>query len=199
MNPMAKFMIGFMTGEAVRPSPEHAMDVLKNISTVNSAHRTLMAINTGKWLSKDGTFLDGKGESGQAISPASAIFMGLTGLSPTSASDIFALSQLQKNQVELQKKGVKLFTTEWRRMHQADADNDPENAQRFMKNAYYLLKIHGIPEHKWATIMGQATEGINRPLREKMDWERLIVNSPADRRMQDTDTFNRIRQQRNAQ
>jgi hypothetical protein len=76
---------------------EDMTQIFKEIGSVNTAWRSIMAANTARWMSKKGVFLQDN------VSPLNAIFMGVTGLQPQESMDLSNLSASKKDEDERQK------------------------------------------------------------------------------------------------
>lgn len=128
---------------------EDFVDVFKEIAAINASWRMVMALNTGKWMSKNEGYVTD-------VSPGNAIFQTMTGLQDQRTSDVYRLSQSLKNEEAKQKYAEKAFVQEFRRfLHNSEAKNEAE-AQRNLTRARAILKILGYPEDKYKSVISMA-------------------------------------------
>lgn len=135
-------------------------DILTEISSVNYTWRTLAAIHTGRWLSKNETYLED-------TSPLKAIFMGTTGLVDQRVADLTITQDAIKRQEQAEKDGLNHFIKEMHRAFIARRDGNEEQAQDFERRARVWLEVSGYPVHKRSAAA--ATAG--------RDWESLVKRS----------------------
>ncbi len=140
---------------------EDFVDVFKEVASVNAAWRMVMAINTGRWMSKTEGYTSD-------VSTGNAIFSTLTGMQDQKVSDVYRLSQSLKAQESLEKFVEKQFIQEFRRaLKNAEAKNNSE-AERNMTRARAFLKIGGYPEDKYKTVIQMAIRD-NKSLVDRID------------------------------
>jgi hypothetical protein len=82
---------------------EDFLNVAKEANTINIIHRSIVAAQTAKWMSKKGQFLTDE------ISPWNAAFLAVTGFQPQQSIDLQAFYASNKDQEEAQKEGLKRF------------------------------------------------------------------------------------------
>lgn len=143
----------------------HVDDFVKpflEISSVSSAYKLAMALNTGKWVSKKEAYISD-------TSKGNAIFMFLSGLSPQEQSDMFTKTVTRENEKELQQKALARFTTEFRRFIETHKDN-PEQAKEYFKNAFAILRIAGYPEEKIPAATAIAAQGYESMI-NRTNWD----------------------------
>src|SRR5258708_21724977 len=72
------------------------------ISSVNTFRKSYVGVTMGKWIAtNDAPVMD--------VSKANAIFMGVTGLSPTEQSDAWLKGQIRNEEKSMQKDALKSF------------------------------------------------------------------------------------------
>lgn len=144
---------------------------LQEISSINNAWRTIAAINTGRFMSKHGIYLDD-------VSPINAFMMGITGLQPQRVTDLNTLAWSQKDRDELEKWAEKKFKENW---HQAlrIAKDQPDDAKDFFKRAFTYLWIGGIRDDKVSNILASASQD-NLSLVNQIDWSYYVAKAPKD-------------------
>jgi hypothetical protein len=128
-------------------SPEDMINPLREISSVNYAWKTYMGWETGKWMSRNNSYLE-------PTSPGNALFMGISGLSSEAESDMYTKSLSAKDNKAAIEQTMREYGKVMQQYIQAVANNDPDNAERFGKNAAWIL--NGIPEQMKAEAVAQA-------------------------------------------
>ena len=151
------------------------IDATQNISSVNNAMRVYYAMNVGKWYSRNGVYMTD-------IGGWEALFMGITGLSPTEMSDTFLKMESlvdtrdQKNQAK--KEIIK-------NIQRALRSESPEETKQFFTAARALLIAGGFMPNEYSQIMKEAQlpdsllDSVNRQFIEKAPIDQK------DSRMQD--------------
>lgn len=148
---------------------EDFVDLFKEISSVNTAWRTLMAINTGRWLSKKDNYL-------ADTSKADSIFSAITGLKDVSITDMQILTNSLQETKSLEKEVKKRFLQEYRRGVMAQK-SDPEQAKQFFTRAQTLLTIGGYPEDKISSLLSEAASN-NQATIDRLNWDFYLKYSP---------------------
>lgn len=165
-------MISMMKGDGdVFPmTTEDIVDVFKEISTVNTAWRTLAAINTGRWISKKEAYLTD-------TSGASAVFSAITGLKDQRINDLTTMSNSIKQQGEYEKAVEKQFLQEYRRGVLAQKDNNTEQAQKFFTRAQAWLAVGGYREDRVSSLLQKAISE-NQSVLEKVSFDFYVKKAP---------------------
>lgn len=151
----------------------HADDYLKPLKLASSASagiRAWDAINTGRWMGKDGQFLD-------EVSPHNAVFQSLFGLQSAKSSGAFLGGETLKDREDKKKETEKLFSEQMRRGLMALRDRDHEQATEYFKNGMVILRQRGFPENEMTEAFAAAMDN-NRPLHAKIDWDLAYKNIP---------------------
>lgn len=161
-------------------TPDDFVDLFREISSVHNNWRMIMALNTGKWLSKKGVYLD-------STSPANAIFMSLTGLQAQEVSDLNIKGELHVNQQEIEKYAQQKFTTEFRKAIRT-RNEDPQLSTQYMKRALAYLNIFDYPQEKRGAAIAQASKDYES-LIEQMNWNFGIKDAPDSRKDVRRETF----------
>lgn len=156
-----------------KPKVEDLVGPLKEISSVNSLWKTIAAINTGRWLSKNESIL------ATDVSPVSAIMMGLTGLSPQEQSDMFIKGWTREQEKDLQTYSQNKFTVEWRRGLQEMKNGNPTQATEYFNRAFTWLTLGGFPEEKYSEAIVNASK----------DYESMISRANWDYYTKDVSKF----------
>lgn len=128
-----------------------AIDILKEISSVNQAWKAYSAIQTGRWLTKnEGWVTD--------VKPLEAVMLAMTGLSPQEQNDMYRISNIMKSEKEYQDYQKKMIIKEIRR-GLADGTANPETLNDNISRAYWRMEFSGMPIDKRSTIIAEAMQG----------------------------------------
>ena len=149
---------------------EDFVDLFKEISSVNTFSRTLMAINFNVWLSKRDQVLTD-------TSKANAIFAAITGLKDQRINDIQTKSTSIREQKDAQKYIEKSFLQEFRRAILAQKSNNPEQAKQFFTRSQNLLVILGYPEDKISSLLNKAVRD-NETTLERINFDFYLKYAP---------------------
>lgn len=159
--------------------PDDFIDIFKEASGVNNNWRMAMALNTGRWLSKKGVYLDN-------VSPANAIFMSVSGLQSQAVSDLNLMSWLHKDQQALEKYGLQKFTEEFRKGIR-ERNANPTQSTEYFKRALAYLNITGYPQDKRGAAIALASKD-NESLINQMNWS-FFQGAPDARKAQRLEQF----------
>jgi len=144
---------------------------MRNISSVNVALREYEALNTGRWLSRNNTYV---GDVGLKES----LILSATGLQPQAQVQANTLYNLSNQQSEKQKEYSKNAQKQMHRFFDAIKIYDDVNANDYMKRAYSELIRGGVPEEDWQSVFHQATEEYGKTLIERLDWNWYMKHVP---------------------
>lgn len=164
---------------------------LREIASYNDAWRIMAAVNTGKWFSKNETYLSD-------TSTANALFMGLTGLSDTKISDIATTTKAIKYQDDMNKYVLGKFIKEFHRALDAMESNNPQQAEVFFKNAKAWFVIGDYPIEKRGSAIAIASQN-KESLIDRLDWDYFMKDLPPSKtegRMKGLQTEQNIKQKR---
>lgn len=149
---------------------EDLVDVFKEITSVNTAWRTMAAINTGRWISKKDAYL-------ADTTGAHAVFSAVTGLKDTRIDDIQTMTNSLKDQKGYEQEVENRFRQEFRRGVLAQKDDNPELAKKFFTRASAWLAIGGYPEDRYNNIVGKAIND-NQSVLDKVNFDFYIKKAP---------------------
>ena len=125
---------------------DDALDVARNIQTVNNATKAWMAFHYGQWISKSGkvqTSVDG----------TEAAFGALLGLSPQKAADVFPMQQLLKSYESIKSDLSKEITREFDLAMRYNIEGDEKNYDAHLRRATYLVQTSGLNPEDKSTLM----------------------------------------------
>lgn len=133
------------------------VEPLKEVSSISMATKWWAAIQTGKWLSKNESYVTD-------ISPLQATILSLTGMSPQEQDDMFITNQMIKGETEAQKAALKEFIKDWRRGIQAKENQDDEQGNAYHRNAMARLTTVGYPYEKILSAIAIANRGYEKAI-----------------------------------
>ncbi len=149
---------------------EDFVDPLREISSVDSAFKAYGVWNTGRWLSKNGNYLDNQ-------TVPNAAFMTILGLSPQGVVDSQLKQMSTKTMKEYDKEVLKQFTQEVRRALIAADNNNKAQYTEHMKRAYVFLEAGGYPEKQKAAAIAHAMND-NRSMIERINESFFLKDAP---------------------
>jgi len=170
------------------------IDPIKELGTGHAIIRERVALNTGKWLAKNGSIMLNN------VSPLSSMFMTVTGLQPNQQTDQKTLVAIQKADKELRSKGEKLFKQEFTRgLNNQMAGNKDEARKNFIRARSYLAPA-GIPDKEWMQLMISTTkDNIETVVRLRQDnvFGRNVPLQDRLNRLEQLKGVNKINSQKN--
>lgn len=131
---------------------EDALDVFKEVSSINAAWQVLTALNTGRWLSKN------EGYQGN-ITAMNALFQGVTGLHNQKDDDAYHITQIRKSEDEYQKYTEKMVIKEIRRGLNDSSNLDQNQANDYMRRAFGRMEWAGMSLEMRADVVSKALNG----------------------------------------
>jgi hypothetical protein len=149
-------------GELFPPTAEDFTDLLKEITSVNSAFRTLAALQTGRWISKKEAWL-------ADATPTQAIISALTSFKDQNINDIQTIRAAASSQKAYEKQIEDMFLREYRRGVVALKGGDGEQSKKFFTRASILLHRYGYPEDKLSSLLSRASDE-NQSILDKVEF-----------------------------
>lgn len=141
---------------------EDYIDLLKEITSVNTAFRTIAALQTGRWISKKEAWLADS-------TPAQAIIAGLTSFKDQTINDIQTIRAASASQKEYEGKIEEMFLREYRRGVVALKGGDGELSKKFFTRANILLHRYGYPEDRVSSLVNRAAND-NQSILDKVEF-----------------------------
>ena len=163
---------------------DDAVDVAKEISSVNAAWKLWVAMNTGKLMSKNEAYVSD-------VTKASALFMTLTGLSPQEQDDVYSKGNIVQAQKESQKYALGKFVEEIRRGIQAKENDDPDSAHQYWNRAFYYLDVTGYPDELKAHAISIALKGWESRV-DRANFDFYLKDVPTDKKEQRLETYKNL-------
>lgn len=139
-------------GNVFKITPAHFSAMFSEIASVDAATRMIYAMNTGKWMSKNGQYIED-------VTGRDALFRTITGLKSQDQNDIWALKNIKDAEMKAQKAAEKEITKDYRRGLDALRDNNEDQAQTYFTNARARMIAAGIPLDRRTQIMANASRG----------------------------------------
>lgn len=115
------------------------LDPFKDIRTLDKATKLVIALNTGKWISRNGTWMGD-------VTKTEALVMTALGLNKEDFSTVNLQNWSLKDQNKLRNEGYKKFAKEYRKALDALNNNDPDAATDYFKRGRNYLLMHGYDE-----------------------------------------------------
>lgn len=165
--------------------PNDFLQVVKEINTLNTVHKSIVAFNTSRVFAKKGQL------QVEGITPWAAAYMGITGLQPQDTADLQTFYGSNKDQENANKEAEKWFLKEYRR---AIFSTDRDEFHRAMTRATNGLNIMGYPEEKWAGLYARGEEE-NKAQVDRIPWD-WAYKKPVPSAKQDMreDVYRRMQQ-----
>lgn len=189
-NSIGSMMTGNEAEEAFPMRMEDWVDVFKEVTMVKNTWAASVAIQSGKWLSKNESYQ-------QDVTPMNAIFMALSGLNMQEPADNYVVGQSIKDQQEKQKWALQKFILEFRRGITNAENDDFGNYKESMTRAFRYLKAMDYPIDKYASAISIASEGWEQRIGSIRE-EFYTKNVPAGKEEKYLDAYQRfIKRQEN--
>lgn len=131
---------------------EDALDIFKEVSSINTGWQVLTALNTGRWLSKN------EGYQGD-VTALNALFMGATGLHSQRSDDAYQIANIAKTEAEYQKYTEKMVIKEVRRGLIDSANKNQDQANDYHSRAFWRMEWAGMPLDMRAEVISKAMNG----------------------------------------
>ena len=156
-------------GELFPPTVEDVIDIFKEITSVNTAMRTIAAAQVGHWISKREAYL-------ADTSTGHAVFSAISGLKDQQINDIQTMTASMRDQKDYETKMEKMFDKEFRRGVLAQKDN-PEQAKKYFTRATRILELGGYPEDRLSEVVAKAVRD-NQSILDKVSFDFYIKKAP---------------------
>lgn len=132
--------------------------LFNEVSTVDATTRWYRALNTGRWITKNGQYVDD-------VSAGNATFMAMiTGTKPQQQDDVFAIKNIKDHEKKIWAKAQKAIAQDYQRGIEAADNKDPEGANHYFNRARARMIIDAIPLDMRAEIMSKATRGYEKTI-----------------------------------
>lgn len=139
---------------------DSVVNFMKEISSVNYATRTYLALETGKWVSRNNAYLEN-------VTPNDSIFRGISGLQSTDVSLLYPSSLIAKENAQAVTDVKKLLGREMQRYFNAMDLHNESAAKTFQDNIYFYMQ--SLPAQERGAAMAQAYRD-NQPLVDRIQF-----------------------------
>lgn len=182
-----KVMKAKLSGQDADLKIEDFIEPFQAISSVNSARRLWLALNTGQWMSKKEVYQTDASRS-------NAIFMTLTGLSPQAISDVYTMKWTRDQEKDTHRAAEAYFTKELQRALRT-AKTDPTQAKDYFNRAFAALEVSGYPVEDRPKVLARAMRGYESMV-DKVTWDYISRDVNEKRKPVVRDAAPRILQNR---
>ena len=158
-------------GQGNEPDAYDLLDVLKNISTVNNGIKLTKALNTGKWLTNNETYLGD-------ITAQEAFISFFTGLELENFTDAFIAIEAGKDFKAGRQSGIKEATKEYSRANMALERGDVEGYKRHIKRAEAISITEGLLPSEKSTALrrGMQLESMSDKAKKIIEEDIIMTN-----------------------
>src|SRR6266436_6411565 len=168
----AKYMVSDdEEGNTFKITPMHFVNLFSEVSAAQSWKTALYAMNKGKWLSKNESYVED-------VTPGDVLFRTISGRKSQDQEDIFALRNIKDSEEKLWKDAEQDIVKDYRRGVEATSNKDFETATTYFGNARARMIASGIPLDKRTEIMAKASQGIE-PQINTAQWNWATKSVPA--------------------
>lgn len=140
------------------------LDVLRNVASVDNWTKTYIALNTGRYLSRKGTYITDVNET-------EAILQGLLGTAPERVAESFAKASALKKMQAARKEGQKRYEEYHRNAMRAVQGGDEDSYRIYMKRRDAVKAAYDLAPSE------------TNPIRERL-FKEVPVDKSIDERMQ---------------
>ncbi len=134
------------------------VNIFNEVSTVDASTRWYRALNTGRWISKNGQYVDD-------VSASNATFMAMiTGTKPQAQDDIYSVKSIKDTEKKIWEKAQKAITKDYQRGIEAADNNDPNTANDYFNRVRARMIIDNIPLDMRADILSKASRGYEKTI-----------------------------------
>lgn len=173
VKPFARSLVGAMglgDGKEYPITAKDFVDVARNVKIADTGVRTYMALQTGKYITKNGLYATD-------MSPTEAWISALTNATPRAATDAKAMQDVAKHQDKAIKEAAKEIKKNVTAAVQAAIDGNKEMHDVYMKRVGVLCEAADIPMDKRLQICISTADDV-KPMSEKVPYEFWIKNAP---------------------
>lgn len=157
-------------GNTFKLTGAHFSKLFSELSSVDSTTRFIYALNTGKYVTKNGAYMED-------VTGKDALMRYITGLHAQGQDDIFMLKNIKDAEMNVQKEATKKITQDYRQAVEANANKDYDTANTLFGNIRARMVAAGIPLEQRSKILSQASQGIE-PMINTSYWNWATKNVP---------------------
>lgn len=154
-----------------QPNANDALDIVRNVNSVNRTTQMIVALNTGRMLSKNDTLME------KNVPGWDAVFRYVTGLTSEDSASVSIKTWTMKEEKQAQEEGFKLFQKDMNRGFRSLQINDYEQSQAYFSRAFQTLDAYGWPREKMHEALSRLS-GPDKILINSIDWSYYERNVP---------------------
>ncbi len=152
LDPFEQYVSGLINGTGYKPTASDLLNPFKEISSVSTDAKVWIAVQTGKWLSRNENYVTD-------VTPLQATLYGLSGLSPQEQDDLFLQNGLVKGEKDAKKAALSGFIKDWRRGIEAKTNGDSEQGNQYFQNAISRATVAGMSPTEINTAIAISNRG----------------------------------------
>lgn len=157
------------------------VDLGKNFSSLNQVGQTLAMINSGKYITKHGLYV-------QDVDMWDALAYGFLGLTPRSIGDTFLAIRAGKEKNDMQDKAKADINMNFKRAFTAISQGDHETAVIYFKKARALAKAADFRPDELGGLLSDAIQSTGS-LKDNIDSKFFLQDAPASQQQQRQDYY----------
>lgn len=169
-------MMGLMPGsnKEYPLTVDDIVDVAKEFWAVKAGYGLAVAFNAGIWVNKNKQYI-------RDTTALEATLMTMFGVTPTEQADQFHMGSNLKNQQDMQKYALKRVGEEVAKAYVAMRSNDYETAKTYLTKAKAIQEGAKLNVEQMAGQISRALNQAGEELPDRIAWERLVKQAPADK------------------
>lgn len=156
--------------EKFKLTPNDFLDLARNIKTVDTGVKTFMALNTGKYITKNGLY---QGD----VTPTEAVLAAFTDGLPRRLTDPKAMTEVTKDRQNKIKQGTKELTKNVTAAMVAAINGDDANHDIYMRRAATLAEAMDLRPEERASLWAKLMDEVN-PQAVKVPYEFWSKTAP---------------------
>jgi hypothetical protein len=179
-------------GNRFKITPAHFNQLFSFINEEDLASRSIAAIHSGRWLSKNGQYLTD-------TTPAEVLWRNITGLKTVEETDISRFRDIHRAEKDFQDKQQREIEHDFRRGMDAVSEKDYDTATTFFANARARTLFSGMPIERRAEAFSKAMKNYEAES-VRSSWQWATQNVPygmEQQRLEMEQRRNAVRQYRN--
>lgn len=182
----------FKEGGSFEPTIHDLVDATRNITSVNATLKTMVALQTGKYITKNEVYMSD-------MNSWDAVFSSITGLTPREVTDAMLMKQSMKDLEGTQKEATKNFEKNIKRGLNEQANGNRTAAEAYFRRARSYLIVGGFQPNEYATMLQRAINNQQSVIdRIGTQWWKKSPPTEQQKRMEQTKQTFENRERRNS-
>lgn len=153
-------------GDKFKINTQDVLQTFKALSAVNDINKTWLALQTGKWFTRNETYITD-------ISAAQAVLSSLTGLEPLTGKNVWAKQESIKQNAANLKAAQREYEMEIQRAARDISNKDHSNYEFHMKQARGIMEVY-IPQEYWKQTMDSALRAVGADLEQRANMQLFL-------------------------